>query len=93
MVGSYHEIVYKRRSGRTGNPKTNSKYDDGLIGWRKLPIRSQDSLYQWEYDDEDNLIGMTQMPPPNFGLYTIPLERQSISGPDPEKEIQKEGVS
>lgn len=47
---SYHEIVYKRRSGRTGNPKTNSKYDDGLIGWRKLPIRSQDSLYQWEYD-------------------------------------------
>ena len=72
---SYHEIVYKRRSGRTGNPKTNSKYDDGLIGWRKLPIRSQDSLYQWEYDDEDNLIGMTQMPPPNFGLYTIPLEK------------------
>ncbi|MCB6614658.1 hypothetical protein LI127_15610, partial [Anaerostipes hadrus] len=39
------------------------------------PIRSQDSLYQWEYDDEDNLIGMTQMPPPNFGLYTIPLEK------------------
>lgn len=72
---SYHEIVYKRRSGRTGNPKTNSKYDDGLIGWRKLPIRSQDSLYQWEYDDEDNLIGMTQMPPPNFGLFTIPLEK------------------
>ena len=72
---SYHEIVYKRRSGRTGSPKTNSKYDDGLIGWRKLPIRSQDSLYQWEYDDEDNLIGMTQMPPPNFGLYTIPLEK------------------
>ena len=57
------------------SPKTNSKYDDGLIGWRKLPIRSQDSLYQWEYDDEDNLIGMTQMPPPNFGLYTIPLEK------------------
>lgn len=72
---SYHEIVYKRRSGRTANPKTNSKYDDGLIGWRKLPIRSQDSLYKWEYDDEDNLIGMTQMPPPNFGLYTIPLEK------------------
>ena len=32
-------------------------------------------MYQWEYDDEDNLIGMTQMPPPNFGLYTIPLEK------------------
>jgi len=43
---SYHEIVYKIRRGRTRYPETNSKYDDGLIGWRKLPIRAQDTLYQ-----------------------------------------------
>ena len=72
---SFHEIVYKRRMGRTKNPKTNSKYDDGLIGWRKLPIRAQETLYQWEYDDEDNLIAMTQLPPPNFGLLTIPMSK------------------
>lgn len=72
---SYHEIVYKRRMGRTKNPITNSKYNDGLIGWRKLPIRAQETLYQWEYDDEDNLLGMTQMPPPNYGLLTIPIEK------------------
>lgn len=72
---SYHEIVYKRRSGRNRDPKKNSKYTDGLIGWRKLPIRSQDTLYQWEYDGEDNLLGMTQLPPPDFGLRTIPLEK------------------
>lgn len=72
---SYHEIVYKRRMGRTKNPITNSKYNDGLIGWRKLPIRAQETLYQWEYDDEDNLLGMTQMPPPNYGLFTIPIEK------------------
>ena len=72
---SFHEIVYKRRMGRTKNPKTNSKYNDGLIGWRKLPIRAQETLYQWEYDDEDNLIAMTQLPPPNFGLLTIPMTR------------------
>ena len=41
---SYHEIVYKRRMGNTRNPETKSKYTDGLIGWRKLPIRSQDTL-------------------------------------------------
>lgn len=73
---SYHEIVYKRRVGRTSSPITNSKYSDGLIGWRKLPIRSQDTLYGWEYkDDTDELLGMTQMPPPNFGLITIPIEK------------------
>lgn len=72
---SYHEIVYKRRCGKNSDARLNSKYDDGLIGWAKLPIRSQETLYQWEYDDNDNLIGMTQMPPPNFGLYTIPIEK------------------
>lgn len=72
---SYHEIVYKRRMGHTKDPRTKSKYTDGLIGWQKLPIRAQETLYQWEYDDEDNLLGMTQMPPPLFGLYTLPLSK------------------
>lgn len=73
---SYHEIVYKRRVGKTSSPITNSKYNDGLIGWRKLPIRSQDTLYGWNYkDDSDDLIGMTQQPPPNYGLIFIPLEK------------------
>lgn len=73
---SYHEIVYKRRVGRTNSPITNSKHTDGLIGWRKLPIRAQDTLYGWEYkDDSDELIGMTQAPPPTFEHLTIPLEK------------------
>lgn len=73
---SYHEIVYKRRSGKTSSPITRSKYDDGLIGWRKLPIRSQDTLYGWEYKDgTDDLIGMTQVPPPDFERVTIPIEK------------------
>jgi len=75
---SYHEIVYKRRMGKSKNPKTNSKYTDGLIGWRKLPIRAQETLYEWEYDDEDNLTGMTQMPPPTYRLYTIPFEKAML---------------
>ena len=73
---SYHEIVYKRRVGKTTSPVTNSKHADGLIGWRKLPIRAQDTLYGWEYkDDSDDLIGMTQAPPPKFEKLTIPIEK------------------
>ncbi len=73
---SFHEIVYKLRKGRSGNPETRSKYDDGLIGWRKLPIRSQDTLYQWEYKEgTDELTGMTQAPAPSFQHITIPLEK------------------
>lgn len=29
---SFHEIVYKRRMGKSRNKKTSSKYSDGLIG-------------------------------------------------------------
>lgn len=72
---SYHEIVYKRRMGNTSDTRTRSKYSDGLIGWAKLPIRAQETLYQWEYDENDNLTGMTQMPPPDYGLLTIPLSK------------------
>ena len=61
--------------GNTHDIRTRSKFDDGLIGWAKLPIRAQETLYQWEYDDADNLIGMTQMPPPDFGIFTIPMSK------------------
>lgn len=73
---SYHEIVYKRRMGKTKDRRTNSKYDDGLIGWRKLPIRSQDTLWEWQYaEDTDDLMGMTQAPPPYYDHLTIPIDR------------------
>ncbi len=70
------EIVYKRRMGRSDSPIANSKYSDGLIGWRKLPIRAQDTLYGWEYKDgTDELIAMTQSPPPNYEHLTIPMKK------------------
>lgn len=72
---SYHEIVYKRRTGDSRDPRLKSKFSDGMIGWQKLPIRSQETLYQWEYDDNDNLLGMTQLPPPKYIMATIPIEK------------------
>ncbi len=56
---SWHEIVYKRRCGVSKGK--GSKYSDGLIGWQKLPIRSQDSLERWEFSPQgDELLGMWQ---------------------------------
>ena len=71
---SFHEIIYKRRMGSTGKPETASKYTDKLIGWRKLPIRSQDTLWEWKYDG-DNLKGMVQMAPPKYEMTLIPIEK------------------
>ena len=71
---SYHEICYKRRMGKTNNPLTSSKYSDGLVGWRKLPIRAQETLVGWEYKpNSDDLTGMTQEPAPDYVKATIPL--------------------
>jgi len=72
---SAHELVYKRRAGRNKDPRLKSKYSDGLIGWQKLPIRAQETLWEWRYDDNDNLLGMIQIPPPKFEIIEIPIER------------------
>lgn len=72
---SYHEIVYKRRTGNSRDPRQNSKFTDGLIGWQKLPIRAQETLFRWDYDEHDNLTGMTQLPPPRYVMATIPIEK------------------
>ena len=75
---SFHEIVYKRRMGKKADRKVSSKYSDYLIGWQKLPPRAQDTLYKWEYDDKDNLLGMTQQPPPGYELLTIPISKAML---------------
>lgn len=74
---SYHEIVYKRRMGKRPGPDS-SKYDDGLIGWKKLPIRSQESLYEWKYKEHtDDLTGMEQWTVTDCDIIqaVIPIEK------------------
>ena len=39
----------------------SSKYEDGLIGWRKLPIRAQETLLRWDFDGYAGLRGMEQV--------------------------------
>ena len=53
---SVHEKVYRRRYKVNG-----SMYNDGLIGWRKLPIRSQESIEKFLFSDSGNeIVGVQQ---------------------------------
>lgn len=87
---SFHEVVYKRRGGIGTDPKTKSKFNDNKLGWRKLPIRAQDTLERWEFDEESNdVVGMWQLPAPDYVLRYIPMNkallfRTSVSKNNPE---------
>lgn len=83
---SYHEIVYKKRNGYNEEPDSSSNYTDGRIGWAKLPIRGQETLFKWRFDDKGNLLGMEQLPPPNYELLYIPLEKSLLFRPETRKD-------
>lgn len=73
---SFHEIVYKVRRGQTGDPKTHSKYHDNRIGWRKWPVRAQETLQEWMLDSNGGIQGMIQMDPSSGkGLARIPIDK------------------
>lgn len=76
---SWHEIVYKRRGGPyQDNPKLWSKHSDGLVGWRKMPIRAQETLVRWVFDDSGNTIAMLQMAPPTYKQVLVPRDRSLL---------------
>ena len=73
---SYTELVYKVRGGmNTKNPRRRSEFDDGKIGWRKIAVRPQDSLFRWEFDDDGGTQGMWQQAPPLWKPTFIPIEK------------------
>jgi hypothetical protein len=73
---SFHEIIYKIRRGRTGEPRTNSRYSDNRIGWRKWPVRAQETLQEWMIDWNGGIQGMIQMDPSSGrGLARIPIDK------------------
>lgn len=61
---SIHEIVYKVRGGlETGNPQYKSKFDDNKVGWRKLPIRAQETITKWDFNESGDVVMITQTLP------------------------------
>lgn len=72
---SYHEIVYKKRNGVKRDRDQSSAFTDGKIGWAKLPIRSQNSLDEWEISDAGTIAGMWQRAAPKYQRVFIPIEK------------------
>jgi phage gp29-like protein len=72
---SFHEIVYKIRGGLTDDARTNSRFKDHRIGWRKWPVRAQETLQEWMIDERGGIQGMVQIDPSGGGLHRIPIEK------------------
>ena len=76
---SWHEVVYKRRQGVFNqDPRGRSKYSDGLIAWRKMPIRAQETLFKWVFDDNGDVKALVQIAPPTYSQRLIPYERSLL---------------
>ncbi len=65
---SIHEIVYKLR-------------DDGRVGWKKLPIRAQDSIDRWDFDNRHGLNGVYQRRTSDFQTVFIPSRKMLLFRP------------
>lgn len=68
------ELVYKRRQGRA--EEAGSKYDDGLIGWRKWIFIAPDSLApgnEWVWDEEGGLQAFNQQ-----DIYATPARNVTV---------------
>ena len=90
---SWHEVVYKRREGLwSGDSKTRSQHNDGMIGWRKMPIRSQETLQRWVFDESGDTKAMVQLSPPYYRHVVIPIERSLLFRYRPHKN-SPEGTS
>lgn len=56
------------------NDPWRSKYNDNLIGYRRLSFRRYSSFYSWEFDDNERLRGMRQLGM-SGGIASIPLDK------------------
>ena len=75
-----HEVVYKKR-------------EDGQIGWKHLPLRSQDTLYEWVIEPDGTITAMKQENPNTFEIIEIPntkLKKKITT--DLQKEIEGKDV-
>lgn len=76
---SLHEILYKRCMGPwETDPRHRSKYSDGLIRWRKFPIRAQETLQRWVFDETGGVQAMVQLAPPDYKTRIIPISRSLL---------------
>lgn len=79
------ELVYKRRSGLTPGtvrtlsgkerPLPISNHNDGLVGWHQWPLRGQETVEKWDFDEFGEIDAMWQLSPPDWKWIQIPMEK------------------
>jgi hypothetical protein len=73
---SFFEVVYKRRMGRRPNTPTNySKFDDGLIGVRKIAPRAQWTIERFDVTVNGDILGVFQNASYASGITYIPMSK------------------
>jgi len=73
---SFHEMIYKvRRGPDERSPKYRSQYSDGRIGWRAMPIRSQTSMDEWIFNEDNELTAFVQVAEPDYKRVIIPMSK------------------
>lgn len=90
---SLHEEVFKRRQGqqpdrapivatvpsetKEDDSPASSEYTDGLIGWRKLAGRAQETLMRWDFAGYSTVRAMEQIDW-HGGSHTIPISKAML---------------
>ena len=73
---SWFEVVYKRRSGISQNPKKKSKYTDGRMGVRKLACRSPWTIDRFDVEHKaGDILGIYQSTGFGTGKKYIPTRK------------------
>lgn len=73
---SWFEVVYKRRSGISQNPKKKSKYTDGRMGVRKLACRSPWTIDRFDVEHKTgDILGIYQSTGFGTGKKYIPTRK------------------
>lgn len=54
--------------------EASSKFNDGRIGWRKMPIRAQETRERWQFDKNGGIRGMWQRGVDGTPVY-IPIQK------------------
>lgn len=70
---AYHEIVFKFRQGVGG--EKSSRFTDNRIGWDRFAPRNQETLREWKFEPNGDVVGWIQQAEPDFIDRMQPLSK------------------
>ena len=76
LFGSSYKV---RRGPDAPHEMLQSKHDDGLVGWRDLPIRNQMTIKRWKWRDDGKLLGCEQSAPPDHKYVHLDFEDDHLT--------------